>query len=674
MYCEKHETAGLGLTNSRDRGNVGTEGQVRSIQRGPTGQPSDLPGLVAKDGSKTSCTFFTFNRNTLLKAIQMPSARTFLLAVAAAGLVGGSIAWVAGEEWSRWAWSAGTAVVLTGLIIEIVTSLRRGEVGLDLVAALSMSAALAFGEPLAGNIVALMYAGGQFLEGYAEGRARREMTALLGRVAREASRYVDSRLETVPIESLQPGDRILVRQGEVAPVDGVLLSATAMLDRSALTGESLPARLVEGDEVLSGAANASEPFDLRAVRPAADSTYANIVRLVRQAQERKAPSVRIADRYAVWFLLLTIVIAGVAWWMTGDRIRALAVLVVATPCPLILALPVAIIAGMSRTAREGVLIKDGGALEMLAKVRTAILDKTGTLTFGEARIIAMRTADGWDPDEMLRLAASLDQASSHVIAQALVKEAHHRDLSLSSPSGVSEIGGTGIRGVVEGRDVAVGGSRFIHELVEDRDPYSLRADLPQGSVVVAVAVDGALAGIIVLADDLRPDAAAMLDELKESGIDRIVIASGDRQDVVDAVAEQLSIAPAYGELTPEKKVHVVEQEATRAPVLMVGDGVNDAPALASASVGVAMGARGSAASAESADVVLLVDRIDRLAVAVRIARRTRRIALQSVLAGLGLSVVAMIFAAFGYLPPVAGAFLQEAIDVAVILNALRALR
>lgn len=604
----------------------------------------------------------------------MLSARTFLLSVAAAGLIGGSIAWVAGDARSGWAWSAGTAVVLAGLIIEIVTSLRRGEVGLDLVAALSMSAALAFGEPLAGNIVALMYAGGQFLEGYAEGRARREMTALLGRVAREASRYVDGRIETVPIEALVPGDRILVRQGEVVPVDGVLLSDTAMLDRSALTGESLPARLGEGDEVLSGAANPGAPFDLRAVRPAAESTYANIVRLVRQAQERKAPSVRIADRYAVWFLILTVLIAGAAWWMTGDRIRALAVLVVATPCPLILALPVAIISGMSRTAREGVLIKGGGALETLAKVRTAILDKTGTLTFGEARIVAMRTVESWDAGEMLRLAASLDQASGHVIAQALVKEAHRRHLPLSPPSKVSEIGGTGIRGQVEGRNVAAGGSRFIRDLVADRDPYSLRAGLPEGSVVVAVAVDGALAGIIVLADDVRPDAAAMLDALKESGIDRIVIASGDRQDVVDAVAGQLSVAPAYGELTPEKKVQIVEQETARAPVLMVGDGVNDAPALAAAAVGAAMGARGSAASAESADVVLLVDRIDKLAVAVRAARRTRRIALESVVAGLGLSIVAMIFAAFGYLPPVAGALLQEVIDVAVILNSLRALR
>lgn len=606
--------------------------------------------------------------------MQILSSRTFLVAVATAGLIGGFVFWLAGTPSADWIWSAGTAIVLAGLMLEIVTTLRRGEVGLDLVAALSMLAAIIFGEPLAGNIVALMYSGGQFLESYAEGRARREMTALLDRVAREASRYVDGTIETVPISELRPGDRILVRQGEVAPVDGVLLSEGATLDLSALTGESLPAKLREGDEVLSGSANVGAPFDLRATRAAGESTYANIVRLVRQAQERKAPIVRIADRFAVWFLLLTLLIAGAAWWITGDRIRALAVLVVATPCPLILALPVALIAGMSRLAREGVLIKSGGALEMLAKVRTAILDKTGTLTFGEAHIVAMRTVDGWDATEMLRLAASLDQASGHVIARALVREARGRGLHLSTPSGVTEVGGTGIRGTVEGRDVVVGGSGFIHGIAPDRDPYSLRDGLPEGAVVVAVAVDGRLAGIIVLADDLRPDAASALDRLRAAGMDRIVIASGDRQDVVDAVANQLSVAVAHGELSPEAKLRIVEQETAGAPVLMVGDGVNDAPALASATVGVAMGARGSAASAESADVVLLVDRIDKLAVAVSVARRTRRMALESVIVGLGLSVVAMVVAAFGYLPPVAGALLQEVIDVAVILNALRALR
>lgn len=594
--------------------------------------------------------------------------------IALLGLASGTAAYFcARPEWASWLWAAGTAPVLAALFAEIAVSLFRREVGLDIVAALSMSAALAFGEPLAGNVVALMYAGGQQLESFAEGRARREMTSLLGRVARTAMRYAGQRLEEIPIEAIHVGDRILVRHGEVVPVDGDVASAEALLDQSALTGEALPVRQAAGGEALSGSTSVGDAFDMIAVRPAAESTYANIVRLVQAAQESKAPSVRIADRYAIWFLLLTLAVAGGAWWATGDRLRALAVLVVATPCPLILALPVAIISGMSRAAGLGVLVKNGAALETLARVRTAILDKTGTLTHGRAIVTEVRTAGQIPPDEILRLAASLDQASNHVTAQALVEEARLRALPLAVPSDVVEKAGAGVEGVVEGLRIAVGGSRYVLERSQSGDPYELRHELPEGVAVVAVAVDGMLAGVIALADEIRPDAAAVLARFRAAGIDRIVLASGDREDVVTAVAAKLKVDHAAGELTPEAKVRIVATERTAGPVMMVGDGVNDAPALAAADVGVAMGARGSAASSEAADVVLLVDRLDRLAEAVAVAHRTRKIALQSVLAGLGLSIAAMIVAAFGYLPPVAGAFTQELIDVAVILNALRAL-
>ncbi|WP_246723764.1 heavy metal translocating P-type ATPase [Rhizobium sp. ARZ01] len=600
--------------------------------------------------------------------------RSMLVAIAAAGLTGGTIAWLYGSDtWANRIWFVATVPVLAALVVEIVTSLRKGEVGLDLVAALSMTAALAFGEPLAANVVALMYSGGQLLESYAEGRARREMTALLGRVAHTAMRYTGDALEEVPVSGIRVGERILVRHGEVVPVDGTLASEAAALDQSSLTGESATVESVTGDEILSGSTNLGNTFDLLATRPAAESTYANIVRLVQQAQESKAPSVRIADRYAVWFLVLTLLIAGIAWWISGDRIRALAVLVVATPCPLILALPVAIISGMSRSAKLGVLIKNGGAMEVLAKVRTAVLDKTGTLTYGQARVIDMRTTDGWEAREMLRLAASLDQASGHVIAEALVEDARRRGLSLATPTDVTEAAGTGVSGVVDGRRVTIGGSRYVRDL-SNGDPYALRDGVPEDAAVVAVAVDGELAGIIVLADRVRPDAAAMLEAFHGVGIRRVVLASGDRSDVVAAVAKKLGIDEAHGELTPAQKVEIVRQEAAKAPTMMVGDGVNDAPALATATVGIAMGARGAAASSESADVVLLVDRLDNLIKAIHAAHRTKRIAMQSVLVGLGLSVVAMLVAAAGYLPPVAGAFTQELIDIAVILNALRALR
>lgn len=570
-------------------------------------------------------------------------------------------------------WFAGGAVVLAVLLAEIVRSLLQHQFGLDVVAALSMSAALVFGEMLAANIVALMYAGGQQLESFAEGRARREMTALLGRVARTAMCYCGNGLEEVPIERLVPGDRLLVRRGEVIPVDGILAAPSADIDMSALTGESMPVRFFEGDQVPSGCVGCGAAFDLITALPAAESTYAGIVRLVKSAQESKAPMVRLADRYALWFLIATVIIAGGAWWLTGDRLRALSVLVVATPCPLILAVPVAIISGMSRAASIGVLVKSGGALETLARVKTAILDKTGTMTTGRAGVIDIRTMNGVDAHEMLRFAASLDQASNHASAENLVAAARGRGLILSNPVDVTETPGSGLEGIVDGRRVVVGGSTFVKEHSRSGDPYDLGDSVPPGSAVVAVGIDDEVAGIILLSDQVRSDALATIAAFRKADVSRFVLASGDRADVVRVVGDRLGIDVAHGDLAPTDKVEIVLRERERAPVMMIGDGVNDAPALAAADVGVAMGARGAAASSEAADVVLLVDDLGPLAVAVSVARRARMIALQSVTVGIGLSFAAMAFAAFGYLPPVEGAILQEVIDVAVILNALRAL-
>jgi heavy metal translocating P-type ATPase len=598
-----------------------------------------------------------------------------LLAVALVGLGSGAAASLADRgDLAAIAWACGTLPVLAALCWQIIASLRRGDVGLDLIAALSMSAALAFGEPLAGNVVALMYAGGQLLESYAQGRARREMTALLGRVARTAMRHADDRLEQVAIERLLPGDRILVRNGEVVPVDGRIAGESAVLDESALTGEPMPVHRRRGDEVPSGVTSVGPAFDLEVLRPAADSTYAGIVRLVTAAQESKAPIVRLADRYAIAFLVVTLAMAGGAWAASGEALRALAVLVVATPCPLILAVPVAIVSGMSRAAKLGVLVKSGGALEAMAGVRSAVLDKTGTLTDGTPTLTAIRAVDGYDARDLLRLAASLDQASGHVVAKALVDAAHARGLHLARPGGVLEQPGTGIEGEVDGHRVAVGGGGYVLARAAGADPHTIAAGLPESALTIAVAIDGIVRGVLALADPIRGHSEALLASLRGSGVRRIVLASGDRADVVRAVASHLGIEKALAELTPEAKVEAVVAERAHGPVMMVGDGVNDAPALAAADVGVAMGARGAAASSEAADVVLLVDRLDRLAEALAIARRTRMIALQSVAVGLGLSLIAMVAAAFGHLPPVQGALLQEAIDVAVILNALRALR
>lgn len=601
--------------------------------------------------------------------------RPLLAGLVAAGLLAGFAAKLAGlGAWSGAIWAAVTLPVLVALVVEIVTSLRRGDVGLDIVAALSMTAALAVGEHLAAAIVALMYAGGQYLEAFAERHARREMTALLSRVPRIAIRHRDGRLEEVELDLILPGDRVLIRQGDVVPVDGTVAEGVAVLDQSALTGEAMPVQLKPGQAALSGSTNAGDAFDLVATRLAADSTYAGVVRLVEAAQRSRAPMSRMADRYAIVFLGVTAVLAGAAWWLTGDPVRAVAVLVVATPCPLILAVPVAIVAGLSRAAKLGILIKGGKAIETLARVRALVIDKTGTLTVGEARIVAIRAADGASPDELLRIVASLDQASKHIIAQTIVAEARNKGLALSIPSEAVETPGEGIVGRVEGRQIVVGGSRFVAARIAGADPATLGTlggDRAPGALVVA---DGHLLGELILADELRAGTEQLLRALRGLGIERIVLATGDRHEVAKFFSAGLSIDLVRSELTPDQKILVVLSERKNGPVMMIGDGVNDAPALAAADLGLAMGAKGAAASAEAADVVLLVDQLDRVVPAIQIARRSRTIALQSVVAGIGLSFVAMIAAAFGYIAPVEGALLQEAIDVAVIFNALRALR
>ena len=597
----------------------------------------------------------------------------WLALIAAIGLALGLFFWWRGEETlAANVHFYATLPVLAGLFWQIIASLIRGDVGLDIVAALSMSAALGFGEPLAGNVVAMMYAGGQLLEDFAQGRARREMTALMGRVARTAMLHRDDGLKEVPITEIRPGDRLLIRQGEVLPVDGVLAEgASGLLDLSALTGESVPVAVKAHDEAMSGSASIGPAFDLLATRPAAESTYAGIVRLVAAAQSSKAPMVRMADRFAIWFLALTLVLAGLTYLLTGDAVRVLSVLVVATPCPLILAVPVALVAGLSRAAGMGTLVKGGPVLEALSRIRVAILDKTGTLTHGTADVTAIFTANGFSEEAVLRLAASLDQASGHVVAAALIRAAEKRGLPLSRPSDIREQAGSGIEGEVDGQRVAAGGLDFVAGLC---DPAPLQAAARDASMAVAVAVDGRAAGLILLEDQVRADAGAVLADLRAAGIRRIVLASGDRSDVAEAVGQSLGLDRVLGGLTPSGKVEVVKAEQAHGPVMMVGDGVNDAPALAAADVGVAMGARGTASSSEAAGVVLLVDQLKPLAKAMQVARRSRVIALQSVVAGLSLSILAMIAAGFGYLKPVEGALLQEAIDVAVILNALRALR
>jgi heavy metal translocating P-type ATPase len=573
-----------------------------------------------------------------------------------------------------WFWLGGAVLVLVAVVVDTAVALWRRQLGLDLIALASIVGALALRENLTAAVIALMFASGRALEEFAEKRAEHDMSALLGKAPRSANRYESGGIAQVPLEAIRPGDRLAVRPGETVPVDGTLASA-AVVDESSLTGESVPVACAAGAPVRSGTVNAGNAFDMLATSTVENSTFTGIIRLVREARESKAPSARLADRYALLFVPLALGMAGLAWLLSGDPERALAVVVVATPCPLILAVPVAIVSAMSRCARRGVLVKHGGALEKMAQVKTLFFDKTGTLTSGQARLTAISNDPSIRADEALRLAASLEQLSTHAIAQAVVAAALERGLSLSVPREVEEQPGAGLSGKVDGRTIQVGGYEAI---AGGTQAPAWAADIVErvgneGAAGVYIAVDGRFCAALHMADELRKDTPRALRLLRTLGIEHIVMLTGDRRDVANAIAGSLGIDTVMPEQTPASKLAAIAGGRAKGVAMMVGDGINDAPALAAADVGVAMGARGAAAAAESAQVVLLVDRLDNLAFAVRIARRTRAIALQSVIGGMALSILAMTVAAFGYLPPVAGAVLQEFIDVAVILNALRVL-
>ncbi|ACK52649.1 heavy metal translocating P-type ATPase [Methylocella silvestris BL2] len=603
-------------------------------------------------------------------------ARRALIGIALLGLAGGLAAALLNRaELAQWIWAAGAIPVAVSLAVSIVRDLRAGRAGVDSVAFISMTAALALGEPLAGAVVAVMYAGGSVLEDFAVGRAERELKSLVDRAPRIAHRRVADSVQDAPIDEVAIGDRLLVRAGEIIPVDGLITSESASIDESALTGEPMPVSRHAGEAARSGTVNAGETFEMQASATAGASAYAAIIGLVTAAQTAKAPFIRVADRFALLLLPAALALAGAAWGFSHDPLRALAVLVAATPCPLILAAPVAFIAGTSRAARRGILIKGGGPLEALARAHTVMFDKTGTLTVGGARLVSIEAAPGANADEALRLAASLEQASHHVVAAAIVAAALEKGLSLEIPTSVRETMGSGLQGVIEGRKICAGSYSLVSgdRRPEDWAARALRRASWRSALSVFVAIDGRVVAALLLADELRPETPRAIAALRAAGVKRIVMVTGDRRDGAETIGAALDLDAVLADRAPADKVEAVAAERRLNPTVMVGDGINDAPALAAADVGMAMGARGASASSEAADVVILVDRLDRVSEAVAIARRTRAIALQSIIVGMGLSAVAMAAAALGFLPPVAGALTQEAIDVAVILNALRAL-
>ena len=603
-----------------------------------------------------------------------PLIEPTLVVLTLGALAGGGAAWLAGwRDVADSCWIAGTAFAVVPALVWVLLALRRGRVGVDVIAVLSLVGTLLVHEYLAGALVAVMLAGGRALDAAATRRASHDLRSLLERAPRFARRRVGSQVSVIPLAEVAIDDVLVVGLAEVVPVDGRIVDELAVLDESVLTGEPLHVERAVGEPVRSGVVNAGGAFELCATATADDSTYAGIVRLAREAGADNAPIVRLADRYAAWFLPLALLLAGGAWFVSGSAVRAVAVLVVATPCPLLLAAPVAIVSGLSRASRAGVVIRSGGALENLGHATTLVMDKTGTLTMGRPVVVDVVAAPGSDSTEMLRLAASVDQLSPHVLAEAIVTEALARGLQLSLPSDVMEEPGRGVTAAIGGQRVSVG--KLPSDTVTSAWARGVvnRAHL-DGAAIAWVCSDGQPAGAVLLQDPLRRQAPRTVRRLRAAGLNRLVMLTGDRAEPAREVATVLGLDEVNAEQTPTDKVAAVRAERERAVTVMVGDGINDAPALAAATVGVAMGARGATASSEAADIVLTTDRVDRLADAMDIARWSRRIAVQSAVVGMSLSLLAMAIAALGWLPPAAGALLQEGIDVAVILNALRALR
>ena len=574
---------------------------------------------------------------------------------------------------ARWVSVLSVSGFIVFTLVGMIRDVLRGHVGLDILAVVAMVATLAVGEYAASLIIVLMLSGGQALEDIAGRRANRELTALLERAPRTAHRVrtgpdgTDA-VADVPADEVAVGDVLLIRPAEIVPVDGVLLSPAASMDESSLTGESMPVPRTAGEEVLSGSVNGSAAIRVRALRRSADSQYQQIVALVREAQESRAPVVRLADRFAIPFTAVSLVIAGAAWGISGDPTRFAEVLVLATPCPLLIAAPVAFLGGLSRAARAGVIIKGGAVIEQLARVRTAAFDKTGTLTRGHPTVVEVRAADGWTPDDVLRLAASAEQYSTHVLADGIRRAAEERGLPLSAATAAEETATNGVRAAIEGRSVVVGKPRYVRSLAPD----TRTVEIASGQAAAYVAVDGVFAGALILADDPRAESAGVIAWLRAHGVERAVMLTGDAEPTARAIAAAVGIDEVRADLLPADKVQLAAGLQPR-PVLMVGDGVNDAPVLAAADVGIAMGAKGATAAGEAASVVILKDSLAGVVDAVAIGRDTLRVALSAIGIGIALSIGLMLVATTGLIPAVAGALVQELVDLATILYALRAL-
>ncbi len=572
-------------------------------------------------------------------------------------------------------------VVVVGgipLIIETAKEILAKNFGADVIAVLAIVTSLLLGETLAGSIIIIMLSGGRALEDFALQNASDALKKLAELAPRIAHLIKGAQVADIKVESVREGDILLVKPGELIPVDGVIIEGETSLNESALTGEPVPIQRADNSAVLSGSVNLDNPIKIRALRKASDSKYEQIVRLVRDAQATKAPLHRLADRYGAIFTPVTLFVALGAFILTGNVTNVLAVLVVATPCPLILATPIAIMGGINKSAKKGIIVKNGGAIEKVGSAAAVVFDKTGTLTFGVPKVVEIKRFASIEEKKLLFYAASLERLSAHILAKALIAYTNTKQIALDFPKVFKEQFGKGVSGVVGGKQVVIGSSGYLESLSLKLPSEQIVFKQEQnnlGRLVSFVAVEKKLIAAIVFGDEIRPDIKKAVSALKAFGIEEVAMLTGDSQVVADQVARQTGIDLVKAQTLPDEKVAFVKDLLTKyKSVVMVGDGFNDAPALASASVGIALGAAGSSISSESADIVLIEDNIDRVNEVLKIGKKVLVVAQQGVFFGMGASFVAMLFAAFGFIPPVSGALLQEVIDVIVIFNALRTSR
>lgn len=580
------------------------------------------------------------------------------------------------NELARWLWFATLIVGGLPVIARTITGMSKGKFAVDIIATLAIAVAIFTDEAFAGLIIVLMQTGGEAIDDYGFRKASSSLEQLVSRSPRIARRKIKFGFEEVRIDNVQINDILLVRPGDIVPVDGQVTEGVAEIDEAAITGEPLPVTKNTGDQLLSGTVNVGTAFEMEATKISSESQYSKIVDMVRKAQSEKSAIQRIADKYALWFTPLTVAISITAYLITRSEDTLLAVLVVATPCPLILATPLAVISGVNRAAKESIIVKSGSAMEQIGMSRVAIFDKTGTLTHGIPRFKQVIAFNG-NEERLLRTVSSLEQLSAHPIAVAVAKEGKRRFKEFLPVINFRETPGRGVEGIIQGKHVAVGSQIYIEPIIHGSiDPklYPILRDTKKvGSLISYVAEDNVLTGVIVFTDELRDGVHKFVKGLKKFGIEETVMLTGDSKINAEIIAREAGIRNFGVNLLPSQKVEEVRKLTDQYKTsIMVGDGINDAPALATATVGVAMGAHGTGISSEAADIVLLVDDVTRVGTAIAISQRMLRITKQSIFFGMGGSIIMMVIASFGYIVPAQGAILQEILDIVVILNALRA--